>query len=586
MAVIDEPEGDLDTEAKQDSVKANFWNFGRKTNYNHSVNLNYTIPFDKSPITDWIRADYKYGTSYTWQTGAIGQKDTLGNVIQNTRDQSITGKLDLIKLYNKSKKLAALNAPKRPPIPGRPSLEAEDTIGTPFSNKVFKLLMMVKEITFNYGLVEGTFLPGYLPNTGLLGMDRAFSNPGLAFLFGSQDPTIRYNLANSGYMAPSSELTQPFSQNRAMNLRLGSLIEPFPDFRITLNATKRETGNYQEIFRNSTDNPGEYTSISPNRLGAYSITTIMIGTSFSTDDIDNNSPLFTDFENNRAIIKSRLDSENPAAGEYSINGQDVLIPSFLAAYRGKDASDATLNPFPKTPLPNWRIEYRGLSRLKGLSELFSSINILHGYTSTYDASNFSNSLQYQQGLELYNSLQRIPTADITNDDGLFIPIYVLNQVILTERFSPLIGVDLLTKDRLNIAVQYNKERSLGLNFSNSQVTEQRSNDFGIDIGYTKAGVKIPFKIGGQQKVLKNDVTFRLNTKVVDTRTVQRKIEEESTITNGNLNIQIRPTVGYLINQNLSITFYFDRTINDPRVTTAYRRSSTSFGGQLRFNLSQ
>ncbi|WP_296698578.1 cell surface protein SprA [Algoriphagus sp.] len=586
MAVIDEPEGDLDSEAKQDSVKSNFWRFGRKTNYNHSINLNYTIPFDKSPITDWIRADYKYGASYTWQTGAIGQKDTLGNVIQNTRDQSITGKLDLIKLYNKNKKLAALNAPKRPSIPGRESLTPEDTIGTPFSNKLFKMLMMVKEITFNYGLVEGTFLPGYLPNTGLLGMDRAFENPGLAFLFGSQDPMIRYNLANSGFMAPSSELTQPFTQNRAMNLRLGSLIEPFPDFRITLNATKRETGDYQEIFRTSIDNPGEYTSISPNRLGAYSITTIMIGTSFAMDDMENNSPLFADFENNRSIIKSRLDSDNPSRGEYSINGQDVLIPSFLAAYRGKDPSETKLNPFPKTPLPNWRIEYRGLSRLKGLSELFSSINILHGYTSTYDASNFSNSLQYQQGLELYNNLQRIPTPNITNDDGQFIPIYVLNQVVLTERFSPLIGVDLLTKDRLNIAIQYNKERNLGLNFSNSQVTEQRSNDFGINIGYTKAGVKIPFKIRGQQKVLKNDLTFRLDTKVVDTRQVQRKIEEGSTITNGNLNIQIRPTVGYLINQNLSITLYFDRTINDPRVTTAYRRSSTAFGGQLRFNLSQ
>lgn len=586
MAVIDEPEGDLDSEAKQDSVKSNFWRFGRRTNYNQTINLNYTIPFDKTPILDWIRADYKYTANYTWQTGAIGQKDTLGNVIQNTRDQSINGKLDLIKLYNKNKKLAALNAPKRPTIPGRSSVEAEDTIGTPFSNKVLKMLMMVKEITFNYGVIQGTFLPGYLPNTGLLGMDRAFENPGLAFLFGSQDPAIRYRLASAGYMAPSSELTQPFSQNRAMNLRLGSLIEPFQDFRITLTATKRETGNYQEIFRNSEDNPGEYESISPNRLGSYSITTIMLGTSFARDDFENNSPLFTDFETNRAIVKSRLDSENPSGGEYSINGQDVLIPAFLAAYRGKNASDMKLNPFPKTPLPNWRLEYRGLSRLKGLSEIFSSINILHGYTSTYDASNFSNSLQYQEGLELYNNLQRIPRPDVTNDEGQFIPIYVLNQVVMAERFSPLIGVDLLTKDRLNIAVQYNKERSLGLNFSNAQVTEQRSNDFGINIGYTKAGVKIPFKIQGQQKILKNDLTFRLDTKVVDTRQVQRKIEEGSTITNGNLNIQIRPTIGYLINQNLSVTLYFDRTINDPRVTTAYRRSSTAFGGQLRFNLSQ
>ncbi|UZD24276.1 T9SS outer membrane translocon Sov/SprA [Algoriphagus halophytocola] len=584
-AVVDEPEGDLDSEQKIDSVRYNAWRFGRKTNYNHSVNLNYTLPLDKSPLTDWINADYRYTATYTWQTGAIGQKDTLGNTIQNTRDQSLNGRLDLVKLYNKSKKLAALNAPKRPSIPGRTNLTAEDTIGTPFSNKLVKFLMMVKELTFNYGKIEGTFLPGYLPNTGLLGMDRAFENPGLAFLLGSQDAALRYEYANAGIMAPSPELTQTFKQTSVMNLRLGGIVEPFQDFRITLNATKRESGDYQEIFRSSFDEPDTYESISPNRLGSYSITTIMIGTSFSKDGFDNESPLFDDFEAYRGIIKGRLDGTSEG-GEYSLNGQDVLIPSFLAAYRGKDPAEMNLNPFPKIPLPNWRLDYRGLSRIKALSEIFSSINITHQYTAKYDVSNFSNSLQYQQGLELYNTLQEIPTPNQINTEGQYIPIYVLNQVVLSERFSPLIGIDLLTKDRLNIAVIYNKERNLGLNFSNAQITEQKSNDFGLTLGYTKSGVKIPFKFQGRQTVLKNDLTFKLDSKLVDTKTVQRKIEEGSTVTNGNLNIQIRPTISYLINQNLNLTLYFDRTINDPRVTTAYKRTSTAFGGQLRFNLGQ
>ncbi|MCR9084318.1 MAG: cell surface protein SprA, partial [Cyclobacteriaceae bacterium] len=340
-------------------------------------------------------------------------------------------------------------------------------------------------------------------------------------------------------------------------------------------------------FRNSADNPGEYLSISPTRTNtAYSVTTIMLGTSFSRDDSQNNSPLFQDFENNRAIIKSRLDAQNGSTGEYSINGQDVLVPAFLAAYRGQDAAESNLNPFPKTPLPNWRIDYAGLSRLKGLSDIFTSINITHAYTSTYDASNFSNSLQYQQGLELFNRLQEQRLPNEVNDDGFFIPIYVLNQVVLSERFAPLIGLDLMTKGRMNFAINYNKERTLGLNFSNSQVTERRSNDFGLNFSYTKAGTKIPFKIQGRETILKNDLTLRMDMKIVDTRQVQRKIEEGSTVTNGNLNIQIRPTVSYVINQNLNLTFYFDRSINDPRVTTAFKRASTSFGGQLRFNLSQ
>jgi cell surface protein SprA len=280
-----------------------------------------------------------------------------------------------------------------------------------------------------------------------------------------------------------------------------------------------------------------------------------------------------------------LNAQNPG-GEYAINGQNVLGLSFLAAYGGRDPESLDLNPFPKIPIPNWRLDYKGLSQIPALREYFSSINISHGYSSTYEVSNFSNSLLYKQGLELYNSVQNLPGATLTNEFGQYIPIFILNQVILTERFAPLVKVDLLTKNRLNISMEYNSERNIGLNFANAQVTEQTSRDFGFDLGYTKAGVKIPFKIQGRQEVLSNDLQIRITTRVVDTQQVQRKIGEPSTVTNGNINIQIRPTVGYVVNQNLNVQFYFDRTINDPRVTTSFRRSSTAFGGQLRFNLSQ
>ncbi len=585
LAVIDEPEGARDTQEARDSVRVNLRNFGRTTNYNHQLMMNYKIPLDKVKALDWIGVDYRYAANYTWMTGAIGQRDTLGNIIQNTRDQTFTGKLDFVKLYNKNAKIRALSAAKRPSIPGRQVVNAEDTIGTPFTNKLIKFLTMVKDINFRYSVVEGTFLPGYMEGTGLLGLDRSFLNPGLGFILGGQDPNLRIGLADRGLMAPSPELTQTFRQNQAINLQVTGNLEPFKDFRITLEARKRESGEFSEIFRTSFDNPGEFTSLSPNRMGGFSITHSIIRTTLARDDGNNNSPIFATFESNRAIIQNRLNAQNPG-GEFSLNGQDVLTMSFLAAYSGKDASTIDLNPFPRIPIPNWRVDYRGLSQIPALREYFSSINLTHAYSSTYEVSNFSNSLLYQDGLEIFNRLRDIPGATLTNEFGEFIPIFILNQVILTERFAPLIGVNLLTKDRLNITMEYNTERNLGLNFSNAQVTEQNSRDFGFDLGYTKAGVKVPFKIQGRQEVLKNDLQIRLNTRVVDTRQIQRKIEEESTVTNGNLNLQIRPTIGYVINQSLQIQIYFDRTINDPRVTTAFRRSSTAFGGQLRFNLSQ
>nr|WP_301005391.1 cell surface protein SprA [Lunatimonas sp.] len=588
-AIVDEPEGDLDTEAKLDSLRANLRRFGRTTNYTHQGVVNYSVPLDKVPLTDWIKADVRYEASYGWVTGALGQRDTLGNMIQNTRNRSVNGKLDFISLYNKSKKLNTLNAPKRPTIPGRPSPANTPETAPPstegIGNSLLKFMMMVKEVNFSYQITEGTFLPGYMENTGLLGMDRSFMNPGLPFVFGSQNDQIRFELANRGMLASSTQLTQGFRQNQSDNLQISSLVEPLRDFRVTLNVQKRQTGDYSEIFRRENPFSEDFVSINPNRMGAYSISYNLIRTASSRSDAQNNSPLFQNFEAYRSTIQQRLESENPG-GSYNINGQDVLIPAFLAAYSGRDAESISLNPFPRIPLPNWRLDYRGLSKIPALSEYFSSINLTHNYASAYEVSNFSNSLLYQEGLELYNQLQNIPNASLLDEFGAYIPIFILNQVVIWERFAPLIGVDLLTKDRMNISFEYNTERNLALNFSNAQVTEQKSQDFRFDLGYTKAGVKVPFKIQGRQEVLNNDLTFRVSSRVVDTRTIQRKIEEINTLTNGNLNIQFRPSVGYVVNQKLNIQFYFDRTINDPKVSTAFRRSSTAFGGQLTFNLSQ
>ena len=585
-SVVDEPEGELDTENKIDSLRANIRKLGRMTNYNHQLVANYTVPLDKFPLTDWINADVRYEASHSWITGAIGQKDSLGNVIQNTRDRSVNGKLDFIKLYNKSKKLRDLNTPKRPTIPGRQTEEEDETpINVGFGSNLLKFAMMIKEVNFSYQLSEGTFLPGYMENTGLLGMDRSFMNPGLGFILGSQNSDIRFDLANNGVIAPSTQLTQTFRQNEVRNLQITSLIEPVQDFRITLELTKRESGDYSEIFRNREGSAVDYTSINPNRLGAYRISYNILKTVFAKDDAQNNSPLFRNFEAFREIIQGRLEMENPG-GDFSINGQSVLVPAFLAAYSGKDATEIGLSPFPKFPLPNWRVEYGGLSRIPAFQEYFSSINLTHNYSSSYDVSNFSNSLLYQNGLELYNTLQNIPQASMTDEFGAYIPVFILNQVVISERFAPLIGVDILTKDRMNVSFEYNTERNIRLNFSNAQVTEQNSRDFRFDLGYTKAGVRIPFKIQGREEVLSNDLTLRISTRIVDTRTLQRKIEETSTLTNGNLNITLRPTIGYVVNQKLNVSLYFDRIINDPKVSTAFRRSSTAFGGQLIFNLSE
>jgi cell surface protein SprA len=106
------------------------------------------------------------------------------------------------------------------------------------------------------------------------------------------------------------------------------------------------------------------------------------------------------------------------------------------------------------------------------------------------------------------------------------------------------------------------------------------------MGYTKNNMKLPFKSDGRTIVLKNDVTFRLTMSVADNIVIQRKIAEVNTITNGNLNFQLRPNVSYVVNQKLNIQLYFERNINDPQVSNSYRRATTKFGTKILFSLAQ
>jgi cell surface protein SprA len=232
-----------------------------------------------------------------------------------------------------------------------------------------------------------------------------------------------------------------------------------------------------------------------------------------------------------------------------------------------------------------------LNKIEAFKDIFQSITITHGYSSTYSVLNFSNSLQYENPgdvgfnvpIEKYNNGI---FSNLTNDNGRPIPIYVISQVLIAEQFSPLIGVNLRTKNRLTARAEYKTKRELALNIANAQVTEVSSKDVTVEVGYTKNNMKLPIKSQGRTIVLKNDVTFRMNMTISNQSTIQRKIEELNVLTNGNINFQLRPNISYVVNQKLNVQAYFERTINDPQVSNSFRRATTRFGFQVRFSLAQ
>ena len=76
------------------------------------------------------------------------------------------------------------------------------------------------------------------------------------------------------------------------------------------------------------------------------------------------------------------------------NSQSVLIPAFISAYTGIDASKISLNPIGDIPKLNWTLQYSGLE--KYFDKIFSSVSLQHGYRSNFTINNFNYNLNYQE----------------------------------------------------------------------------------------------------------------------------------------------------------------------------------------------
>lgn len=450
-----------------------------------------------------------------------------------------------------------------------------------------RLLMSVQKVNFSYQSTNSTLFPGVLSTPSFFGIDQNNGAPGLGFVLGGQSPTIKTNASQNGWLSRSPLQNNLYSQGNTTNLNLRITVEPFKDFDVQLEAKKIRGANYSEVFRYNVANQA-HRSETTTRNGQYSISFFSLPTAFSADNAAFNSAIFDNFINYRNTIKGRLDGLN-REGTYQLNAQDVLVPSFLAAYSGKDVTGQSLSAFPSIPIPNWRVTYSGLSNLEMFKKTFRSVQLTHSYSSDYNVGGYTSSLLYgPEYVGLNVREQDIPLAVIDPLTGNLVPVLVMNQVSITENFSPLLGVNLRTISNLTLNLRYSRQRSVGLNLTNVQVTELRNSDISVDIGYTKAGFKIPFKINRGYKVLKNDLTFKVTVTVRDTRTLQRRInddnEQVTTVTAGNMNLQINPTIGYMVNQRVNVQLYFDRSINQPYISNSFRRANTNFGVRVRFNL--
>lgn len=613
LARVDEPEGRLDTENKKDSLWGNFWKGGRNIDYRHAGTLSYNVPLNKLPLTDWISMNARYGFEYHWLasslvydplTGAPRINPALGNTIENSNNKQLNTTFTFTTLYNKIpffKKILAPPKPK-PKVPPKPKVEPQDTVGGkkpvvpkekkewqagPIVRGIGKIILSIKNFSLNLSENKGTLLPGYTRTSEMLGNNfytdasgNSVNAPGFGFVFGEQDPDFKFKAARNGWITSDSTLNNQFTNTLTQNLTARSSIEPLDGFRIELSANRNYAQNHSEYFRAVAQD--EYQSFSSIDAGNFSISWLTINTAFSSDNRDYSSDIFKKFDENRAIISKRLALLNSnSAGTVNDSGfvdgygptsQEVITYSFLAAYSGKDASTINMNMFPKTPKPNWRVTYDGLSKLAFVRKVFQSVSLSHGYRSTYSINSYSTSLLYKD--------DRSARDQISN----FIPEFEIQQITISEQFSPLFGIDVTWKNKLSTRFEYKKDRNLSLTYAGIQLTEIKGTEFTFGAGY-RFKPKIPLKIGGKRVTLNNDLNLTADLSLRKNSTILRKMQEKIDQPTAGLDVYaIKLSGDYTVNERFNLRVFFERVGNTPLISTSFPTTSTQFGIQVRFTL--
>jgi len=603
-AYIYEPAGPRTPEAR-DTVLNNLIRMGNTRSFDQKFTLNYDLPLRKIPLLDWTNIRASYTGNYNWMEAPPASKQ-LGNTIQNSQTMQLNGNFNFISLYSKVKLLKNINAnrstatelkkkkfeelQKEYKEKGKPLVDEEGNKITAEDMEVnegfiklyesfFRVLMSLKNASVNYTLNQGTIMPGFDERPKLIGNDWTKNAPGIPFIIGLQDPEFRFMAAESGWLTKDTTLNTLFMTNYTENLSVQANLEPFKDFRINVDMTKRMTKNYQEVFRYDiiTD---EYVSRSSMEGGSFSMSYWSFPTAFKGKWNDKTSETYINFEDNRNIIANRIAPAGSAVDTfgfpagYTRTHQDVLVAALLASYSGQNPMFASLKLFPSIPAPNWRITYTGLSKVEWLKKYIKNINLNHAYRSTYNVFSFTSNLNYDEN--------EVPVIGKN-----LVSKYRISTITISEQLAPLLGLDINWANNWTTRIEYRTTRNVSFSFSNLQTAEISDRDFTLGAGYRAKEVQLPFKYKNKKIILENDLNFRLDFTLRSNRSVISKLDENTTDNvGGNKVLILKPYLDYVINENLTFRLFFNRNVTKPVISTSYPQALTNFGFSVRYTLGQ
>ncbi len=484
-------------------------------------------------------------------------------------------------------------------------LKEEKSLWREIGEYALRGVLSTRNISFRYRNTRTMNLPLFAPEIGnVFGQTKSWGPmaPGLGFAFGFEGDDYLQKALDRGWLITDDGQTSPAILARTNELNLEANFEIAKGLKIQLTFNRTDNRNTQTQFMYA-DMPTAYS-------GSFTMTSCAIATALSSSKADTgyDSAPFNTFLDNIHTMRGRVENQyyghdypdggfmrdlpqagmpfDPEVGGVSETSSDVLIPAFVAAYTGRNPSRQWLSPFPSfsAVLPNWRITYDGLINLGNLRNIFKSFTLSHAYQCTYAVGSYSSFLNWVSvdGTNLGFTLDEITGNPIPSSP------FNISSVTLTERFAPLIGVNVTLKNELQLNAEYRDQRTLTLNSSAGQVVEATTRSLKFGAGYKIVGFNTVLKMKGSQQGISNDLTLNAEVGLNHNQALIRRIEGNYTQpTSGTNTFNINFTASYILSKRVTVSAYFDHQVNNPVVTTSsYPTTNTSYGLSMNLSLAR
>ena len=492
-----------------------------------------------------------------------------------------------------------------------------------------RLAMSLRNVSVSYKNTYSMNLPGFLPNVGDVFGQRSSSGlqPGLGFAFGLTGGSYITKARDNGWLLMSDSVTTPASTSQNEALQINASLEPVPNLKIDLNAshTRNKSRSIQYMF----------SGMPTTETGSFNMTTISLSSAFeSVGNADNNyeSKTFNKFVNSLDKFQARVEKQyegavyptasslagktfDPANGTVSKYSADVMIPAFLSAYCGGKSLD--IFPSLMKMLPNWKVTYSGLTRLRFMRPIFKSFNITHSYQSIYSVGSYNT---FSSFMQLAGA--RGFVTDAQSGNPIPSSMYDISTVSINESFSPFLGFDMTFDNNITARLQYNRTRMLSLSMTSGQISEARSNDYVVGVGYKvddlklfKPSLKTRKRRSNRRRntrkkadteetdkkednnnndrdrgagYINNDLNVRLDLSIRNQSSIQRNIMTMlSQATSGNTAFKISFTADYTLSKLITLSAYYDRQTNKPLLSsTSYPTTTQDFGVTIKVSLTR